>query len=731
VTDDQAIKILLVEDDEDDYILVRDMLADVDGTHYDLHWVNSYETGLEALGASRYDVCLLDYHLREQDGIGFLHALSGQNHVPPIIFLTGMSNYAVDLGAMRAGAADYLEKTRVNSHILERAIRYAMERQVTQARLRQQSAIMEGINRVLREALNCATEEELGRTSVSVVQELTGAGCGFIKELQPEGHLRTIAIGSETVPGACCLATGTDPATLDRPEIRDLCDSVLREKLPLLTNRPEPSGETPETSGCCASLSSFLGIPLQHAEKVIGLIGLVNKEEGFDQADRDVAETLAPAIVEALMHFRAERQALSLTRLYRLLSMLNEAIVRIQDRQGLLQEVCRIAVQEGLFRLAWIGLMAPSSRTIESAAQCCFDEKFLPKLSVSLEDGPEADTPMGIAIREGKYDICNDIAADPRMAFWQGEGRDLGFRACGAFPLRIGGEIVGALTLYADRPGFFTAEEIALLESLTENLSFALESMDREAKRLQAEEALQETGKKLRSLTLQLMTAQETERKRISMELHDDLGQSLTFLKLQLRDIENNLPPDLWELKQCSAELRSHLNEVIDKVRRISRDLSPSILVNLGLPAALNNLVEDFCKFHECKLSMELDNIKDVFDPEEEISIYRIFQESLNNIAKHAKADQIYITAKSNNGYLNFQVEDNGRGFDIRDIDNNEGKMKGLGLAAIKERMRMLGGRFEIWSQPGQGTKLSCLIPMRRNELDSLHPLPLSNEAHS
>jgi signal transduction histidine kinase len=561
----------------------------------------------------------------------------------------------------------------------------------------------------------------LRRTSVTVVQKLAGAGCGFINELQPEGHLRTIAIGEETVPGACCLACDADSATLESPMVQDLCDRVLREGLSLLTNHPKPSSNISEPSNCPVSLSSFLGIPLRHGEKVIGLIGLVNKDGDFTRADQKVAETLAPAIVEALMHFRAERQALSLGRLYRLVSLLNEAIVRIHERQGLLQEVCRIAVREGLFRLAWIGLIDPPNRTIESAAQCYFDESFLSELSVPLENGPEAETPTGVAIREGKYDICNDIAADPRMAFWQDNARKLGFRACGAFPLRIGAELVGVLTLFADRPGFFTAEETALLESLAENLSFALESMDREAKRLRAEDALRESGEKLRSLTLQLMTAQETERKRISMELHDDLGQSLTFLKLQLRDIENNLPPDLWELKQCSAELRSYLNEVIDKVRRISRDLSPSILVNLGLPAALTNLVEDFCRFHDCELAMELDNLKDVFAPEEEISIYRIFQEALNNIAKHAKADQISISAKSNDGYLRFQVEDNGRGFNVLDIDNGENGIKGMGLAAIRERVRMLGGNFKIWSQPGKGTKITCHIPIRQNALEPLY----------
>jgi signal transduction histidine kinase len=166
--------------------------------------------------------------------------------------------------------------------------------------------------------------------------------------------------------------------------------------------------------------------------------------------------------------------------------------------------------------------------------------------------------------------------------------------------------------------------------------------------------------------------------------------------------------------------LREYLNEVIEKVRRISQDLSPAVLVNLGLPAALTNLVQDFCRFHDCQLSMDVDDIKDAFSPEEEICIYRIFQESLNNIARHAQADHIHIMTKRNGNHLKFQVEDNGRGFDVQNLDNSEGIVKGLGLASIKERMRLLGGNFELWSQPGQGTRLSCLIPIRKSKLESL-----------
>ena len=130
------------------------------------------------------------------------------------------------------------------------------------------------------------------------------------------------------------------------------------------------------------------------------------------------------------------------------------------------------------------------------------------------------------------------------------------------------------------------------------------------------------------------------------------------------------------------------------------------------MPAALKNLVEEFCKFHDCDLSMEVDDIQNAFSPEEELSIYRMFQESLNNIAKHAQADQIGITVKINQNQLNFQVEDNGRGFDAQHLADGE-ERQGMGLASLNERVRMLGGAFKIWSRPGRGTKLSFVIPLR------------------
>ena len=228
-----------------------------------------------------------------------------------------------------------------------------------------------------------------------------------------------------------------------------------------------------------------------------------------------------------------------------------------------------------------------------------------------------------------------------------------------------------------------------------------------------AKMALQESEQRLRFLTTQLLTAQERERKRISMELHDELGQSLTVLKLQVRAIERNLrEDDQPELKQESRELLRYLDGIIDNVRRLSRDLSPSILEDLGLESALKYLLEGVGKYFKVNHSFEIDDLNSLFPAEAQIIIYRIFQECLNNITKHAGACKVSVAVRRDGGAVSFILEDDGAGFDVAQILNRDATRRGLGLAALDERARMLGGACQIWSRPGAGTKIVCTVPV-------------------
>ena len=133
---DPQVKVLLVEDDEDDYVLVRDLLSESAPSKYVLVWESTYEHALEVISNNAFDVCLLDYGLGAQSGLDLLREAMGKGCRTPIIFLTGQGAYEIDLEAMRAGAADYLVKSEINAPLLDRSIRYALERKRTEEELR-------------------------------------------------------------------------------------------------------------------------------------------------------------------------------------------------------------------------------------------------------------------------------------------------------------------------------------------------------------------------------------------------------------------------------------------------------------------------------------------------------------------------------------------------------------------------------------------------------------------
>ncbi|UCF91650.1 MAG: PAS domain-containing protein [Desulfobacterales bacterium] len=230
-------------------------------------------------------------------------------------------------------------------------------------------------------------------------------------------------------------------------------------------------------------------------------------------------------------------------------------------------------------------------------------------------------------------------------------------------------------------------------------------------KRKLAEQALQDSEKKLRSLSSHLLKAQERERRRISLELHDELGQALTVLKLQVRSIKKNLREDQWALQDdCDGALK-YMDQIIENVRRLSHDLSPSILEDLGLDAALRLLIDDFAKHSNIRIGLDMTNIDNLFSREPQVVIYRIFQEALTNIEKHAQATQVSIAIQKDHDHVVFRLADDGRGFDMKPREMRCYTERALGLTAMNERARMLGGFLELSSSKGQGTQIVFGIP--------------------
>lgn len=189
---------------------------------------------------------------------------------------------------------------------------------------------------------------------------------------------------------------------------------------------------------------------------------------------------LGHIILRSVERRRAGETILHLNRLYAVVSRINRAVIHIRDRQDLLMEACRIAVEEGKFLMTWIGMVDPGTHTVHPVASCGYEEGYLSNISVSTDIIPAGMGLTGIAIRERRPMISNDIASDPRMENYRHEAARRGYRSSAAIPLVCGGRAVGAIRFYAAEVNFFNDREILLLEELVADICFALELIDKE-----------------------------------------------------------------------------------------------------------------------------------------------------------------------------------------------------------------------------------------------------------
>lgn len=226
--------------------------------------------------------------------------------------------------------------------------------------------------------------------------------------------------------------------------------------------------------------------------------------------------------------------------------------------------------------------------------------------------------------------------------------------------------------------------------------------------RKQAEEKLRRTSKLLRELATHIQSIREEERTMIAQEIHDELGQVLTALKIQVSLLANKLNKDQEPLKQKINSLAEMIDSSVESVQKISAKLRPGILDELGLIAAIEWQTEEFEKMTNINCSLVLPKEELNLEKDKSTAIFRIFQESLTNIARHSEATRVQLSLLNYQSNIYLEIQDNGKGITQEQIKD----FKSLGIHGMEERALVFGGQVSIEGIAGKGTKVKVEIPM-------------------
>jgi signal transduction histidine kinase len=271
-------------------------------------------------------------------------------------------------------------------------------------------------------------------------------------------------------------------------------------------------------------------------------------------------------------------------------------------------------------------------------------------------------------------------------------------------PLMVSDEVHGLLAVSGSG---LTEADVPAVSAYANQAAIALENA-------QLLDRITQHERELQKLSTRLIRAQEEERGRISRELHDEIGQALTAMNINLAEIDKHLPPELGPaVRERLAETGALVEQTSEQISALALDLRPSLLDDLGLVPALRWYVSRYTERLGIKVQVETVDLEGRLDPEMETTLYRVVQEGLTNVAKHARATSVRLRLERKASSVAATIEDNGKGFDTKELAGRKAPERGAGLTGMRERVTLLGGTFRVESVPGKRTKLSAEIPLR------------------
>jgi len=477
----------------------------------------------------------------------------------------------------------------------------------------------------------------------------------------------------------------TRSAIGDVPSGRGILGVLIREARPL---RLRDIAEDPRSVGFPRNhppMRSFLGVPIVLRGVAYGNLYLTEKADGaeFSAADEELTQLLAAQAAVAIENARLYESS---TRWLRQLESLNEignALASEVELGPLLDLVARRMQELVEGRIVLIAL--PDGEGGLAVAAAAGGEDLV---GMRLEAG---STKMGRILERGSSERVDAVVDDPEID--QRLARELGITSAIYLPLAVRGKPLGVVAVH-DRLGgsaHFDEDDVRLAETLVARAAIAVDLSERVS----------------RDALRRVVDAQELERARLARELHDETGQALTSILLGLKHLDDVIETD--DARVATAALRELVVTTLQDVRRLAVELRPSALDDFGLVPAIERLAGTLAEQSELVVDLEARLGEQRLPAEAETALYRIVQEALTNVVKHASARRVSITLVRKQGFAVVVVEDDGLGFDPRTTRTGS-----LGFVGMRERVELVGGRLTVESAPGAGTTIAAEVPVTR-----------------
>jgi len=544
------------------------------------------------------------------------------------------------------------------------------------------------------------------RTELDRLRILVEAGIALSSELSLDALLQRLVDTGAELTGARYAALGvidktgqalerflttgidaeTHAAIGDLPRGGGILGVLIREAKPLrladLTRDPRSVGFPPNHP----EMTTFLGVPIVLRGVAYGNLYLTEKRGGgpFTAEDEELTQLLAAQAAVAIENARLYESS---TRWLRQLESLNEignALTSEVELEPLLALVARNLRELVDARLVLI-VLPESEDTLRVAAAdgANADEVIATRLELRTSKA-------GRVLERGRSERVDVVVDDPEVDHQL--TRRLGASSALYVPLLVHGRAIGVVVAH-DKVGSdprFVEEDVRLAEVFADRAATAVDLAERVS----------------RDVVQRVVEAQEQERARLARELHDETGQALTSILLGLKGLEDVV--DTSEGSASVAALRELVVSTLRSVRGLAVELRPTALDDFGLVPALERLADTFREKTGVEVAIEAQLGEARLEPSLETTLYRLVQEALTNVLKHADARHVSISLVRKDGSVSAVVEDDGRGF-----SPETPRREALGLVGMRERVGLVGGRISIESAPGAGTTLAVEVPVR------------------